>query len=89
MPGDDIGTILMEIWRLATTYPGLAFVIFLLVFLGLVLLFVSVRVATPWTLAIALVIAVVGTPLILLELSKRGLIHLIVVLARIVNSSSG
>jgi uncharacterized protein (DUF983 family) len=89
MPGDEVGAVLAGIWLLATTYPGLAFVIFLLIFLGLVLLFSKIGAATPWTLMMVLVIAIAGTSFILLELSKRGIIGLIVVLAGTVVLSSG
>jgi Flp pilus assembly protein TadB len=89
MAGEDaLSKILSDMWDAFVGNPGLAFLIFLLLFLGVIALFALLKVLSPWTAAISLIIALIGAPLLLLELKKRGIISLILVLATFIDALS-
>jgi hypothetical protein len=68
MSGEDLTSVFTEIWNLAIANLGVTPICFLVLFLGLLLIFHRLRVATSLTLVLAFVIAAVGAALILLQL---------------------
>lgn len=88
MSDGALDKIISDMWNVFVANPGLAFVVFLILFIGLVAVFFFLKTLTPWTALISLGIAIFGAPLILLELKKRGIISLILVLAEFINALS-
>jgi hypothetical protein len=83
MPGEDLTSVFMEVWNLIVANPGVALIFFLALFLGLLLIFHRLRVVTPWTLALAFIIAAVGTALTLLQLWNWHILSTLITLVLI------